>query len=324
MMKKLSFAILGLLLAHAVYARDFDYTYRGQTLTYTVIDEAARTVKTKDGIDGILCKDHIPGNVVAGDLVIPDNVKNGAIEYTVAAIGNFAFSNCKELTAVSIPASVKSMGKCAFSSCIYLKKTEFSSIESICSMQFVDEDSNPLVYAEHLYINGIEITELDIPESVTTIGDYAFGRFIGLRHVTIPNTVTKIGEEAFVNCFRLKTLSIGNSVETICFAAFERCLNLTGVIIPNSVKTIGECAFAGCESISTLSIGNSVESIEEAAFYGCKNLTNVIIPNSVKTIGEGAFGWCTNLTIVTLPPSVETIGKDAFIGCEKLSFLPSM
>ena len=110
-MKQIIFLFV-MLMALPSFARDFEYTYEGQTLTYTVIDEEARTCKTKEGS---YFGDY--GNFVEGDLIIPEIVKDGENEYSVISIGEYAFYGCSGLASVTIPESVTSIGNYAFYGC---------------------------------------------------------------------------------------------------------------------------------------------------------------------------------------------------------------
>ena len=132
------------------------------------------------------------------------------------------------------------------------------------------------------------LTSIDIPVSVTSIGEHAFF-FTGLTSVTIPQTVTNIGTGAFAYCSGMTSITIGNSVTSISGYTFDGCSSLTSITIPNSVTSIDYYAFYGCASLTFVSIGNSVESIGDLAFSGCSGLTSVTIPNSVMSIGIWAF-----------------------------------
>jgi hypothetical protein len=158
-----------------------------------------------------------------------------------------------------------------------------------------------------------------IPDSVTSIGDYAFQSCSDLGNVIIPNSVTNMGEGEFAGCRSLTNVTIGNSVTSIGYAAFCDCSSLTSVTIPNSVTGIGLQAFCGCSSLTSVTIPNSVTGLGDWAFEACANLTSVTIPDSVTGIGEGAFELCTNLTSVTIPNSVTSLGNWAFDACTNLT-----
>ena len=110
---------------------------------------------------------------------------------------------------------------------------------------------------------------------MTSIGDGAFYKCIGLTSVTIPNSVTSIGGSAFSNCSGLTSVTIGNSVTSIGNSAFSGCSGLTSVTIPNSVTSIGNYVFFGCIDLTSVTIPNSVTSIGDEAFSGCNSLMTV-------------------------------------------------
>ena len=157
-----------------------------------------------------------------------------------------------------------------------------------------------------------KLTSVNIPNSVTEIGESAFEYCTSLTSVTIPNSVTTIGNYAFSGCTGLTGVTIPNSVTTIGDDAFLACTSLTSVNIPNSVTTIGICTFSDCTSLTSVTIPNSVIYIGSNAFDSCTSLTSVTIPNSVTAIGLCAFDNCTSLTSVTIPSSVTYIGDYAF------------
>ena len=237
------------------------------------------------------------------------------IPNSVTSIGDYAFAYCSGLTSITIPGSVTSIGGSAFEGCSGLKKVIVPDIAAWCNISFGSYSANPLCYAKHIYSDeNNEITDLVIPNSVTSIGGSAFSGCSGLTSVTIGNSVTSIGSNAFGSCSGLTSITIPNSVTSIGSSAFLGCSGLTSVTIPNSVTTIGNAAFWGCSSLTSVSIGNSVTSIGGYAFYYCSGLTSVTIPNSVTSIGSYAFGGCSGLTSVTIPNSVTNIGADAFFG----------
>lgn len=164
-----------------------------------------------------------------------------------------------------------------------------------------------------------QVTYEGVTRTVTQIGDDAFNECIRLTSVDIPNSVTTIGDYAFAySSKKLKNVNIGNSVTTIGYAAFYGCTSLTGIDIPNSVTTIGCAAFEGCTSLASVNISSSVTTIESRTFEGCTSLTSVEIPNSVTTIGSSTFHGCTSLASIELPNTVTTIGDHAFQDCKGL------
>ena len=260
---------------------------------------------------------------------------------SVTIIESGAFDRCKSLISVTIPDSVTTIEYAAFYSCGSLTSVCISDIEAWCTIDFENIFSNPLYYAENLYLNDALLTNLIIPDNVTTIAAYVFYGCESLQSVTIGDSVTTIEEGAFECCDALQSVTIPDGVITIGNEAFNDCETLKSVTIPNSVITIGEAAFAGCDSLKSVSIPDSVITIGDKAFYACRYLTSAIIGDGVTTIGEYtfwkcdrltsviigdgvtaigdyAFKYCDSLTSVSIPNSVITIGGSAFCGCDSL------
>ena len=140
-----------------------------------------------------------------------------------------------------------------------------------------------------------------------------------IKAVSLPDGLTRIGDNAFYSCSHLSDITIPASVKAIGKEAFYYCLNLPALVIPDSVTDVGEGAFSSCQYLSEVTVGNGVRSIGDQAFEGCMNLKTVCLGSSVERIGSGAFVMCKSLTDITIPESVTSIGDDAFGSCSSLS-----
>ena len=245
--------------------------------------------------------------------------KNSVIPNSVTSIGDSAFYGCSGLTELTLPSSVTSIGVAAFSS----SGLEKITVESGNSRYDSRDNCNSIIETKtNTLIAGCKNSI--IPNSVTSIGDYAFYGCTGLTELTLPNSVTSIGTGAFAYCRGLTKLTLPNSVTSIGTGAFAYCSGLTELTLPNSVTSIGESAFKGCSGLTELTLPNSVTSIGERAFEGCSGLTELILPNSVTSIGKYAFYDCSGMTELTLPNSVRSIGDYAFVDCSDLSKITSL
>ena len=164
-----------------------------------------------------------------------------------------------------------------------------------------------------------KIVSVSLPNSITAIGDSAFFG-LNITTIIIPNGVTSIGKRAFIGT-ELLTVTIPNSVTTIGEYAFAGCWHLATVSIPNSVTNIGKGAFSECTKITSVTIPNKIKTIQEKTFYKCWYLTSVDIPYGVTSIDDYAFWGCKRLTSVTIPNSVTSIGKCAFAKCNLNSII---
>ena len=171
------------------------------------------------------------------------------IPNSVTTIGNYAFRNCSGLITVTIPNSVNTIETDAFYGCSGLTSVHIRDLESWCKISFFTPSSNPLYYAHHLFLNGEELKDLIIPNSLTSIGNLTFYYCSGLTSLTIPNSVTNIGADAFAWCMGLTSLSIPNSIISIEKTAFQGCSGLTSVTIPNSVTSIESLVFSYCNKL---------------------------------------------------------------------------
>ena len=162
------------------------------------------------------------------------------------------------------------------------------------------------------------VGDLIIPDTVTSISDYAFADCQGLTSVTIPNGVTSIGRYTFYDCLNLTHITIPDSVTEIEQLAFIGCSGLISITIPNGVTSIGDRAFEGCRKLTNIILPSSLTSIQSETFKDCKSLTNITIPDKVTIISSDAFENCVGLTQISIPSSVTKIDARAFKRCSKL------
>ena len=269
------------------------------------------------------------------------NLTSITIPNGVKSIGNSAFYGCTSLTSITIPNSVTSIGEYAFDGCTSLTainvNTGNKNYTSVNGVLFNKDKTELICYpagktdksynipdsvtsiGEYAFDGCTSLANITIPDGMTEIGKYAFDGCKSLTSITIPDGVTSIGESAFEDCSSLTSVTIPNSVTSIGYRAFEYCTSLTNVAIPNSVTEIGSSAFSRCTSLKSITIPNSVTSIGESAFEDCSSLTNITIPNSVTEICGSAFEDCSSLTNITIPNSVTKIGWYAFKGCTSLT-----
>ena len=274
----------------------------------------------------------------------------------VTTIGGSAFAVCNNVTSVSIPRSLKTIGKGAFSNDEALTAVHITDLTAWCNIVFGDGGSNPLSNANHLFLNGSELTELAIPSGQTAVLDYTFQGGEAFTSVTIPNSVTTIGNNAFRECSGMTSVNIPNSVTTISDYAFSGCSSISEILIPEGVTTIGRMAFWKCSGMKSISMPSTLKSIADRAFEDCNSLKAVHItdvaawcdvdfgesysnplqkarrlymnkrpvnelkvPEGVKVIKPQAFAYCYTLESVVLPSTLEQIERDAFYDCPAMT-----
>lgn len=161
------------------------------------------------------------------------------------------------------------------------------------------------------------MTDINIPSSVTSIGDGAFFGCESLRDISIPSSVTSIGS-AFGRCSSLTSIVLPEGITSISGYMFAYCTSLASVTIPSSVTSIGDRAFYNCASLTSVVLPEGVESIGEFAFTSCTSLETINIPSTTTSIGTAAFDTCTSLTSVALPEDVTSVGTPVFRNCTSL------
>ncbi len=270
-----------------------DYTL-SKDGTYYIVSSIGVCTSTDIVIPAIY--EDLPVKEIQSNAFSYSNITSVIIPEGVTTIGERAFDYCTSLVSVTIPSSVNSCDLYAFRDCESLMGVYITDIAAWCEIDFYSYDplSNPLYYAKNLYLDHELVTDLVIPDSVTSINRSAF-QHCNITSVIIPDGVTSIGEGAFKNC-----------------------TNLERVTISEGVAEINDYAFYGCQSLVSITIGNGVTRIGNESFTNCINLNNITLPESVEEIGTKAFSFCYRLTSITIPKNVESIGDDVFFSCPRL------
>ena len=265
---------------------------------------------------------------------------------SVTSIGNNAFEYCSSLTSITLPNSITNIDYWAFHS---IKNIPSIILTAPTMEAFCQGTTNKLLYDKYIssdrkiQINGVEVTEIAIPETIDTIKANTFYGCTNVTSISIPNNVINIGALAFANCPNVTSLTwdmvgvdmsnessgggglpslgdgmiIGNSKPTDAFHITRD--NIKNLIIGESVEHLPAQIFHDMYSLKTITIPNNVKTIGYRVFEDCYILSSITIPESVSRIGYDAFRGCFSLSSINIPKSVISIGEDAFDGCYFLS-----
>lgn len=270
-------------------------------------------------------------------------IKSITLPNTLTSICDYAFEMCEQLDAITIPCTVKMVGR-SYHTYDYRCGCSTIRIQAKSIEEYYNCDINELLqrscyydFARHLIINGEEVTNIVLPDTITNIPSCVFYECRNITSITIPNGVISIGGGAFYNCNSLRFITIPKSVTSIGHVAFYSCSNLMSItVLPEDVM-IGNKVFYGtqwwenqpdgfvylgkillgykgsCSDVqSAIDVKEGTTSIATNAFYNCSNMPAVNLPKSLKCIGESAFNGCLKLTSISIPSSITRIGDNIF------------
>lgn len=278
-----------------------------------------------------IAEDGFKGHASLVSIVIPNGVTtigkgafNGcvsltsiALPSTLLSIGKWAFQDCGSLANIFIPKNVSSVASRAFLNCQSLVNIEVDSENNFyCSRggHLYTKNMKTLV----CYATGRGDAFYNVPNGVVRIEDSAFSRASSLVSISIPESVNSIGEYAFYNCTSLAEINIPDGITAISTSMFSTCSSLAKVKIPRGVTTIGSEAFIQCSSLTSIDLPDGITSIAEKAFKKCTSLASIRLPKNLTAIGDQAFMNCSALTSMQLPAGVTNIGASAFSTCTSL------
>lgn len=301
----------------------------------------------KNNISGIYVPTSLSDVVITGNTNIIyentfyncRNIETITLPEGVTQIDYYAFYMCVALNKINIPSTVRKITT-SFEGCEGLSEVHITNIEKWCNIDFAGRQSNPLFYAENLYLNNELLKSLTIPSSITEIKPYIFYYCKSLETITLHSNIISIGEYSFGYCNKVSSIDFPEKLETIDDWAFSNCTSLTKVDIPNGLKKLGESVFSNCNNLNYTIYDNAKylgneenpylimikalnQSITECeihedtkfisySLYCCGNIETITIPNNVIAIGSYSFYDCSNLKSIIISKSVRSIDKLAF------------
>ena len=276
---------------------------------------------------------------------------------TSGSSGVGTFADCKSLTTINIPGSVKTINYSAFKGCSSLEEitlnnglqtiessvfTNCTNLQSIVIPNTVTSVGSSCFsgcssltsavigggvesMGNSLFSGNKKLAEVTIEDGCRVISNSAFSGCVALKEIHIPGTVETIHQSAFSGCTALETVTMGEGVLNIGTSGnsgsgtFADCVSLKHVTIPSSLLNIYYYAFKGCSALEEITLNNGLQTIWPSVFANCTNLKSIVIPNTVTSVGSGCFSGCSSLTSAVIGGGVESMGNSLFSGNKKLA-----
>lgn len=294
--------------------------------TYTVTAIGNGSFKYSNYLNSIL----LPSSLIriGTEAFYGSSLKSVIIPNGVQEVGDYAFNECYLLADIQYPSKF-TLGKQAFGSTKWLTSQPqgpvyindyfyaYSGKMPSGTILTIKDGIKEVCYNS---LSGQEgLKGINLPASLKRISTYAFFKCLQLTDISIPDSVTFIGNDAFVGCWNLKNVKLPAVLETLEMMAFKDCSALLSIDLPSSLKTIGNSVFEECNALTTVKLGEGIKTFGQYAFRGCEKLNSVQLPSTLETIPEYAFFECSSLPAITIPTQVKAIGTGAFASCNKLT-----
>lgn len=280
-----------------------------------------------------------------GELVIPDSVEYQGHSYAVTHVGKMAFNGCGGLTSVTVPTTVTRICEAAFKDCRGMTQITVPSTVTVIEDRafeycinlpdlLVPSSVDSVGYMAFYFVRNVIYSGTAVDHSwgqLTLNGYHEDGLYysdaskttltgcIGsAENVTVPSSVTTIGNYAFIACASLTSVGLPSTLTDLGYSAFGYCSSLSSIVIPNSVMVIKNGTFNGCSSLVNVDLGNGITEIGNLVFALCTSLTQLTIPASVTKLGNYVLKDCPSLAQLKskaqIPP---TVGTMTFDGVDK-------
>ena len=293
--------------------------------TYTIQDSYYATITGYTGSDSVVV---IPEKLAEGTLTV--RAIAGKMFYnraaltavslpaTVVSIGDSAFAGCSNLEFIDLPNTVSSIGNYAFQNCTKLTEIELpDSVSDLGQRVFAGCTALELVdypaglksvdYWGSIFEDCTSLKTITVPEGVTFLPNNVFESAKHLEKVILPSTLTKIGEDAFKDCVKLQAPELPEGLATIGASAFSGNTAMKSIAFPKSLTTIGGSAFDKCTGLTEVSFQEGVTNLGSYAFQNCTGLTKLVLPDSITTLGQRVFAGCAYLRSINYPKSLTTV-----------------
>ena len=263
------------------------------------------------------------------EIIVPDNIvkiefdafyncrnlKNIDLSKNLITVGYNVFGNCKSISKIEIPRTLKGFNT-SWGSSTNTSYGVFGGCSNLKTVKF-EEGSTVVCAALFMGCDGIE--KIELPNTITEIGDSSFRNCKNLVKITMNNGIDILEDFVFKGCSSLTTIDIPNTVKAIGSSSFQGCTSLTEVHLSDILKEIPASTFSGCKKLTTINFPSTLTTIGNSAFSGCESLPEAILPSGVEKIESNAFKNCKAMKKAVVPDTVSSIGSSAFYGCEALT-----